>query len=93
MIRKYEGKQGVRYHVLVYAGAGRKRSGGSFATLKAARRAEALLRLAGRPPGANDPFDMRLGTHLEDLEKQVGRRTLAGYESIARNYLKPYFKV
>jgi hypothetical protein len=33
-----------------------------------------------------------LEAHLRTLEQTIGRRTLAGYESIARNYLLPYFK-
>lgn len=91
MIRKYDGKHGVRWHVLVYDGPGRKRMRGTFATQKEARKAEAVLRVSGRPPDAKAPFDLSLNTHILGLEKTVGRRTLAGYRSIEKNHLVPYF--
>ena len=92
MIRKYEGKRGVRWYVTVYAGKGKRAHGGAFATQKAARRAEAALLIAQRSESASDPLDLRLERHFQDLEKTIGRRTLAGYRSIAKNYLIPYFK-
>jgi len=92
MIRRYEGKRGVRWYVTVYVGHGRRAHGGAFSTQKAARKAEAALLLAQRSESASDPFDLRLERHFQGLENTVGRRTLAGYRSIGRNYLIPYFK-
>lgn len=91
MIRRYEGKKGVRWHVVVYTGRGRRVFGGAFATQKAAKRAEAVLLLSQHSPDAKSAFSVSLEAHLRTLEQTIGRRTLAGYESIARNYLKPYF--
>jgi len=92
VIRKYVGKKGVRWHVVVYAGQGRKLSGGSYATQKEARKAEAVLLLSCRSADARSPFSVALDAHFQNLEKTVGRRTFAGYRSIKDKWLKPYFK-
>ena len=85
MIRKYEGKRGVRWHVVVYD-HGRRIFGGAFSTQREAKKAHAALLLLRSPENALDPLDMRLNVHLEGLKRVVGRRTYAGYRSIADNY-------